>query len=244
MLYRIGIVILLVAGLFGCGNFAFNVTRGSGNVITETRTVSGFTSVVLAGVGELNLTQGETEGLTIQAEDNLLPFITTEVNNGVLTIGLKSGINDTSVVPTKPIQYQLQFKNLDSIQLAGAGNISSPALKAENLRLGASGAGSLNLNQMDVKQLNVTLSGAGSVKLTGQSETQTVTLTGLGSYNAGDFKSTSATVTITGAGSATVWAQESLTVQVSGAGSVSYYGDPKLTQTISGLGSLKKLGAK
>ncbi|MBI4672111.1 MAG: DUF2807 domain-containing protein [Chloroflexi bacterium] len=245
MFYRIGIMALLVSGLFGCRFIGgVNVTRGSGNVVTETRAVSGFNSVTLAGFGDLNITQGETESLMIQAEDNILPYITTEVKDDVLTIGLKSGINNVSLSPTNPVKFELAVKTLNSIQLAGAGNITTSALKSETLNLTTSGAGSLNMQQLQVKQLEVVVSGAGSVTLAGSSDTQTASLTGLGSYNAGDLQSQRASVTISGAGSATVWAKESLTAQISGAGSISYYGEPQVSQSVNGLGSVKNFGTK
>src|SRR4051794_15454674 len=122
MWHRIGITALVVSCLIGCAGIGgFNVTRGSGNVITQKRDVSGFSSVVLAGVGDLAITQGDAEGLTISAEDNLLPLIKTEVKNNILTIGLNDGVVSGGLLPTKPIQYNLQVKALDSIQLSGAG---------------------------------------------------------------------------------------------------------------------------
>ena len=62
------------------------VIEGSGDVVTETRAVSGFDRVILGGIGELTLIQGEEESLEIEAEDNILPQITTEVRDGTLTI--------------------------------------------------------------------------------------------------------------------------------------------------------------
>lgn len=244
MFYRMGFVLLLAAAFIGCGNFSINATRGSGNVISETRAVSNFHSVVLAGIGELNLTQGDTEALTIQAEDNLMPLLTSEVKDGVLTIGVKTGTAETSIVPTKPVRYDLRVKNLDSIQLSGAGNIIAPSLKSETLKLGTSGAGNVNLNQLDVKQLVVTLSGAGNMTVAGQGDSQQVTVSGLGSYNAGDFKTNMTDISLTGAGSATVWAEQTLNGKISGAGSINYYGSPQVTSSVSGIGAVKQLGTK
>lgn len=244
MLYRIALSVLAAAAFIGCGNFGINATRGSGNVISETRAVSNFHSVVLAGIGELNITQGDTEALTIQAEDNLMPLLTSEVKDGVLTVGVKPGLNDTSILPTKPVKYDLRVKNLDSIQLSGAGSILAPALKTETLTLGTSGAGNVNLNQLDVKNLRSTLSGAGSMNIAGQGDTQSVTVSGLGSYAAGDFKTNKTDITLTGAGGATVWAEQTLNGKISGAGGINYYGSPQVTSNISGVGAIKQLGNK
>ncbi len=243
MKVRLGILVLALGALMGCG-FNLNVTRGSGNVITESRAVSGFHAVTLAGVGELNITRGDAESLTIEADDNLMPLITTRVDNGTLTIGWDTNRGTISVDPTRPIRYTLQVKNLDAVVLAGAGNINAPSLIADNFVLTSSGAGNVNLTQLTAKSLQATISGAGSMNVSGEAETQTASLTGLGSYNAGDLKTHSTTVTVSGAGGATVWAATALDVKISGAGSVSYYGSPQVTQSISGVGSVKGLGNK
>lgn len=244
MQIRLSMLLLLLAAFIGCTGINLNVTRGSGNVVTESRAVSGFHAVTLAGFGDLQVTRGDTESLTIEAEDNLVPLITTQVSNGVLTIGWDTSRGTISANPTRPVKYNLQVKDLDSIVLAGAGNINAPSLTADNFVLTSSGAGNINLNQLQVKNLQATISGAGSMTVSGQADSQTAMLTGLGSYTAGDLKTGATTVTVSGAGSATVWAADTLDVKISGAGSVNYFGSPKVTQSITGVGSVKSSGNK
>ena len=56
-----------------------DVITGSGNVITESRDVSGFDGVSHTGIGRVIITQSDTESLTIEADDNLMEYITSEV---------------------------------------------------------------------------------------------------------------------------------------------------------------------
>ena len=74
---------IVVAGLVaGCGLFTGGVERvvtGSGRVTSETRAVSGITRVALEGMGEVVIQEGAAESLTIEAEDNILPLITSAV---------------------------------------------------------------------------------------------------------------------------------------------------------------------
>lgn len=234
---------LLALGLIFVTACGFNVTRGSGKIVTETRPVSNFHRVALNGVGELNITQGTTESLTVETDDNIMPIITTKVSDGTLEIGYDSNRGVNSISPTRLV-FTLQVINLDSFDLSGAGAVTMPSLKSDTLSLGTSGAGSLNFANVEAKTLTANLSGVGSVVVTGQTDTQTAQLSGLGNYNAGDLKSATASVGLSGAGNATVWASDTLNVQISGAGGVSYYGSPQVKQTISGVGSVKNLGAK
>lgn len=65
-------------------NFSFRSgTSGSGNLATETRDVSGFTGVDVGGVFQVEITAQKEFGIEIDADDNLLPLIKTEVRGGV-----------------------------------------------------------------------------------------------------------------------------------------------------------------
>lgn len=237
------LVVLGLAALVTACGFNLNATRGSGKIVTESRPVSNFHRVDLTGFGELNITQGDTESLTIETDDNLMSLITTKVTDGTLAIGLDPTRNVLNLTATRMI-FTLQVKNLDSLLITGAGNVKMPALKSDALTITTSGAGNLNFAGVEAKTLKVTLSGAGNIVLAGQVETQEASLSGFGSYDGGNLKSANARVNLSGAGSATVWATQTLDARISGAGGVSYYGSPQVTQTISGVGAVKSLGNK
>jgi hypothetical protein len=241
MVLRVVTAMLLALALAGC---RISVTRGSGKMATETREVSGFNAVELSWLGDLAITQGPTESLTIEADDNILPLITSKVEGGTLVIGLEGGLGSNQVVPTRVVKYSLGVKDLSAVDLSGAGNISAPSIRADQLRVGLSGAGNVSLDQILATRLEVRSSGAGKITVGGQADTEAVVLSGLGAYEAGGLRASDVSVTISGAGGATVWAESTLDAIISGAGGVSYYGSPLVTKTISGLGSLRPLGAK
>jgi hypothetical protein len=64
---------------------------------------TGFTKVELSGTGELRIEKTGTESLTISAEDNILPRLTSKVSGDTLILGTKP----TTIVTTKPITYSL-----------------------------------------------------------------------------------------------------------------------------------------
>ena len=122
----------LVLAMSAC---TINMVTGSGKVIPQTRNVTGFTNVIFGGLGELLVVQGTTEGLTIEAEDNIMARIKTEVKNGTLTIGFDRENWQDMVSPTRPIKYKLSVKNLAALELTGAGNAIIEKLKSTNLVL-------------------------------------------------------------------------------------------------------------
>jgi hypothetical protein len=118
---RLRVALALLAGVLLVT--ACSLTRGSGQLATESREVSGFAKVELSGTGELTIKKTGTESLTISAEDNLLPRLTSEVSNGTLILGAKP---NTSILPTKPITYSVTVKELTGRAVSGSGGIQAP----------------------------------------------------------------------------------------------------------------------
>lgn len=235
------LVLPVLALLGGCG---FQVVRGSGTIVSEERAVSDFAAVAFSGFGEMTIIQGDTEGLTIETDENLLPYIESNVRNGVLAIGVRERGVQVVLQPTDSVRYTLRVKDLNTLDLSGAGQISAEALTAPSFALTHSGAGTITIGDLSADKLAATLSGAGAVKIAGKVTGQTVEMSGLGSYTAGDLESQNAKVVLSGAGSATLWVTEKLDATLSGAGSIRYFGSPQVSQSVSGLGSIESLGAK
>lgn len=217
---------------------------GSGKLVTESRDVGDFTSVELDYPAQVFVTQGSSTSVKIEAEDNLLPGLQTRVRGDTLEIfyRVESG---KRVNPTKPVKIMLVVKDLESVNLSSAGELSLEGIETEALDLSVSGAGNLKLNDVVVmNDLSVNLSGAGNVTASGEADHFRLDISGFGNYNGKELHSMTADVNLSGAGSATVWVDDMLDATISGAGSVSYYGSPNVTKQISGVGGVNRLGDK
>lgn len=188
---------------------------GSGHVKSESRSVQGFTQVTLASAGDLTLVQSGTESLTIEADDNLLPHLTSTVSGGGLTLGA-----DAAMHPSQPVRYTLSVKDLSELDLAGAGDVTGSGLH--------------------VSALHVRLTGGGRIKLAGQAQSADIELSGAGDVDGSQLATKTAKVTVSGAGRAIVQVSDTLEADVTGAGTVQYIGDPKVTPHVSGAGAVSK----
>ncbi len=132
-MYKIAIFLLLVFGLLmpSCTPESNTLVRGSGNLTTETRPLGSFHGVQLGLPGSMEITLGDKETITIEAEDNILPLIETKVSGGILQVGLVPGAN---IQPTKPIKYNLTAKSLDQLATDSVGSIKAPVLSADNFK--------------------------------------------------------------------------------------------------------------
>ena len=190
---------------------------GSGKVITEARTVGGFNSVVVNGAGKLLIDRTGTESLSITTDNNLLPYIVTEVRGGKLYLEFKPNVVPDNVTD---LTFNLTVKDLVGITLNGAAAIDARNMQAD--------------------YLTVNLSGAGAVKMVGKIGQQNVTLNGTGGYNAEDMECQRAMVTNNGAGVAIIRVSNELNAAINGAGYIEYIGNPKVTSRIVGIGAVRQ----
>jgi len=211
--------------------------RGSGDIETEERDVSDFHKVHLSGVGNLIITQGEEESLTVEADDNIIPLINTDVFGERLTIGFKRGYN---FIPSAKIKFYLTVVDLDEISLSGAGDIDCDDFNTDRLEFDISGVGDIDFN-INAERVETTSSGAGDITLSGKVDSQEIDIGGVGKYDAEELESRECSISLSGAGSATVNVSEELDVSISGVGNVNYAGSPHVEQDISGLGRVKSI---
>lgn len=231
---------LLLLAASACNPIPFinNMIDGSGNIITEEREVRGFDRVTLSGFGEVSLEQGTEESLSVRTDDNIMPYVRTEVRNNTLILDFDDKGWDRGYNPTDGIHFDLVVKDLQRIDISGAGSVEMGKFDTDDLLVDLSGAGSLEIGNLTANELIVRQSGAVTMVVAGQVNGQELSHSGVGSYHAAELESETAFIDISGAGSSTVWATETLDIQISGLGNVIYYGNPRVSQDISGLGKL------
>jgi len=216
---------------------------GSGNVITQTREVTAFHAIELDYPANVFIKQGDTESVKIEAEDNLMPNLRTEVRAGTLTLFYKK-TDDKHVNPTEAVNITITVKDLDQVVFSSAGELTIENLQTNNLDVVLNGAGNLELNDIAVKNLSVNLNGAGSMTVSGTTDDLDLNISGFGDFKGADLHGQTAKVNISGADSAIVWVDDELDAEISGAGSINYYGSPYVTKQINGLGSVSHSGDK
>lgn len=190
-------------------------TVGSGNLITETRDVSDFDEIVLLGSGDVIVTVTGTESLEIEAEDNIMPLLTSDVVDGRLELG-----QTESITTSRGITYTITAAQLVGVTIKGSGDI--------------------NGTDIDAISFEAAIEGSGNIDIAGTSDDLTVRIEGSGEVDGRDLTSATGTVTIDGSGSAVVNVTDDLTVTINGSGDVEYMGDPVLNQTINGSGSVSR----
>lgn len=215
---------------------------------TETRTVTSFDSIELRAFGEMHITQGETESLTLEGDEETLQKITSSVEGTKLILELghnwleriMAGIN---ALGRKSVTYHITVKDLKSLKVVGSSEVHVPSLKTTHLHLAVTGNGDINLPSLTAETLEVDVSGRGEIEVAGQVRSQDIGIAGSGEYEAKALTSQTAKVSISGHGDVEVAVSETLEVRIAGYGEVRYTGNPQVKQSIAGAGSIKRVNA-
>lgn len=239
-------VLLMIVGALTLATLACSFTinlpdleKGNGNVSEETRDISGFSEITFSGIGELTVTLGDEPALSIEAEENLLPYIETYTRGNTLVIEIEDGIN---IQPTEPVRFAITAVSLESVEVSGVGDVNLPDLEADRFDISISGVGDVEISSLTAERLTADMSGLGDLTIRdGEVDSQQVEISGGGKYTASNMQSAEAKITISGVGTATLRVEDFLDVSISGSGNVSYYGSPQVTSDISGIGDLDHL---
>jgi len=223
-------------------NFDINLgpgVSGDGNVVTETRNISeDFDKIKVSRGIEVELTQGNTISLKVEADENLQDIITTEVDsdNGILRVSSNENIKSSS---SKKVI--LTVKSLNGIETtSGAYVMVENTLTAEELDLESTSGSHINADVSTEKLICQTTSGAG-IKVSGETKNLRAESTS-GSYiRANELEAQVTRVSATSGANISVNTSKELTARATSGASIKYSGNPEKVDKNSGVsGSVRK----
>ncbi|HPH95335.1 MAG TPA: head GIN domain-containing protein [Anaerolineaceae bacterium] len=231
--------LVFTLALSGCGLIpviSFGVV-GSGNLSTETRALKSFDRVVLTGSGDVVLIKGDKEEVKIEADDNILPLITTEVKNGDLVIGIKP---NQVVRSYKAMRFEVTYKDISALDLVGSGSIIADAVASASFEANITGSGDIHLTNLQTTSFESNLTGSGEITLSGKTDKLDLSLPGSGNFNGFDLETRECRVSILGSGRVQVNVSENLAASITGSGDIEYKGAPaEVDKHVTGSGSIK-----
>lgn len=229
---KIGLIVFIVAvgigvtvaSLFSWGkatesivNFKvnFGAEKGSGNVASERRDVSGFSKIDVSHVFHVEVTAQKEFGIEVEADDNLLQFIKTEVRGDTLHIEL-----DERVKTGNPMRVRVSAPDID--------------------RIDASGASRVNVSNLKNSELTIDTSGASKINVAGETGNLTVDVSGASQLELGGLSAATANIEASGASQVNVNVANELIADASGASRITYAGSPKVQKSTSGASSISQ----
>lgn len=217
--------------------FAKEYIRGNGNVEKQTRNVSSFDALDISSSFEIYLTQGNSESLVIEVDENVIDYIITEVVGGTLKIYVDRHKNLRNV---KTMKAYISFKMLDKIELSGACDLfGENTFKFEDLDIESSGASDMEMT-FTADKVYLDLSGASDVEFIGSADVLTIDVSGAADIHAQEFEVRKCIIDASGASTIKVFATDELSVDASGASTIRYKGKPSINLDSSGASSVRR----
>ena len=211
----LALVVLLPILFAGCHHGFGADVKGSGKRATQKRDVAPFTAVTTDGAFDIEVVCQKDQGVEIEADDNLLPLIETQVSGN--TLRLRPTQNYSAEDPPK---IKITVPNIEAFTANGAGKIQISGVSNEKLQVSLNGAPSLTAS--------------GTTKMIG------VDTNGAAKVDTHNLRSGRAVVDSKGVSKVDLGVSDQLDVTVSGPSHVTYKGDPVVNKTVHGPGKVEK----
>ncbi|MFL6373152.1 MAG: head GIN domain-containing protein [Pyrinomonadaceae bacterium] len=186
-------------------HFSFGGVKGSGNVITQDRSLSGFHAIEVSNSIQVDVTAQKDFGVAVETDDNIQPLIRTEVSGGVLRISCDKHISTSS-----PIRVRVSAPDIDKLEVSGASTVALADIKNA--------------------AVSIDLSGASRVRLDGETSQLKADASGASKIDAQNLTAENGTISTSGASGANVNVTGLLKADASGASHINYSGAPKDVQ--------------
>lgn len=135
--------------------------RGNGNVIKKARDVEPFTAINTSDGWDLELTQGDHYTMTIEADENLIDLVQTEVRNGVLHI-----YSDARIRQSEERTIHLTFAELNSITATDGSDIyAEDLISANDFTLDFDDGSDLDRLELSARSLSATFSNGSDARI-------------------------------------------------------------------------------
>ncbi len=199
------------------------LTEGSMNVVSENRQISSFNAIEASGPMKVELLQGDDFGLTIEADDNLMELIVTEVNDQVLTIRMKE-----RVINYNALNVKVAFVTLEALKLsAGASVYSLNTIVGHTLKHIIS-SGAISELELNFEELIVEASSGARAKLAGKVRELFIDSSSGSGVMASDLQAENASIKTSSGSVNHVFVNNEISVDASSGAVVNYGGRPTI----------------
>jgi hypothetical protein len=231
------LIFLLAAGLIisSIFNSCESCIEGQGPTISEDRAVDPYTKLEINIAADVTIVPGDKQYVRIQAQNNLLKIIKTNVRGKTLEVDSRPCFQTDSRV-----KIELTANMLSSVKINGSANVkTSASMNTEDFDVSINGSGQY-IGDIFANAVNAEINGSGNIIINGSTKKLDVEINGSGDFKGIGFKAFEANISVKGSGDVDINALNKLRVEVLGSGDVTYVGNPDITTSIDGSGKVSK----
>lgn len=214
-------IAVIVFTLMSC---SFSGVVGSKNVIKQNRKITeNFKSIAVSTGIDLILSQGEKRDIIVEADDNIIDLLKTEVKDGVLRVYF-----DKSIVKAKAKKVYITIPTIISIVATSGAEVENKSeISGEEISLSASSGAEIDL-VLKYNKIICSASSGAEVEIKGGCNNLTLDASSGSNIEAKELLSKNVTVNASSGANIKTLVSENISADASSGGNINYYGEPKV----------------
>tara|TARA_R110000868_G_scaffold121034_3_gene321196 strand:+ start:94596 stop:95330 length:735 start_codon:yes stop_codon:yes gene_type:complete len=237
-LVKIAIALVFTLLLSSCG-FDINIgdfnsgEKGNGIVTTDNRSVNEeFTAISSSEGLEVYVTQADEFKITVEADENIIDLIGTDINNDVLKIHAIKNIGNATKKVYVSLPQISELKSSSGSHLKTENTITSRKLNID------SSSGSILYAEITSDNVDIDASSGANITLAGTAGHTSIDASSGSNINANKLQSKFCDAEASSGANIAIEVSESLTADASSGGNISYSGKAQVTTKKSVSGSV------
>ncbi|WP_430908067.1 head GIN domain-containing protein [Maribacter sp. 2-571] len=226
-LIKLTIALLLSLFLSSCG-FDIKIngeswgsgTKGNGSVTTESRSVSeDFTEITAQEGLMVYVTQADEFKIEVEADENILELIGTDISNGRLKVHARKNIGRA----TKNVYVSLP--DVSALKSSSGAHLKTKnTIVGDRIEIDASSGANLFID-LDADDVEVDASSGANLEIVGTTDQADFDISSGSNVNAKDFESNTCEAEASSGANLKIYVTEALVANASSGGNISYYGN-------------------
>jgi len=213
------------------------ITEGPEGQAFEVRDFDGISN---EGPQDVVVTIGDEFSVRAEGPSQALSLLQPRVDNGVLKIGPEDGFNwGGRWRQLQGATFYVTMPKLDSVALAGSGDLRVDRVEGESFSGTIAGEGELTIGSIKVDTVDFSIGGNGSVAASGTAGSTKIAIGGNGDVDAGALHSKTASVSIGGNGDVSLNVDDEAKISIFGRGDVNISGTAHCSITKMGIGDVR-----
>lgn len=197
---------------------------GNGNVTKQQRAIDSFEKISVTRGLNVYIKQGDSEKLTIEADENLLEYIETDVEDNTLKITSSAIIRKSN-----SLKVFVTTTEISEIKASAGSNINSEEMiSCSDLDISGSAGSNINLN-IKADAIEVSASTGSNITLEGSADEVEIKASAGSNIKAGDLKTNECDAKTSSGANIWITVSDEFEGHASSGGNIFYYGNPKNT---------------
>lgn len=219
---KLAAILIILFSTSSCFIDGMTGVRGNGNVISEDRTINSDFEVISVKQGiNLYLTQGKSTEINVEADENIMDLLITEVKNNELKIYF-----DKNVYRAKARNVYLTTNIISKIRTSSGASVKSEnTLQVNSLDLNSSSGSSIKI-YVSAEEVTSSSSSGSDLNVFGKTQTFSANASSGSSIDAGMLETVNAYAEASSGANIDLNVTSKLIAKASSGGDIDYEGNP------------------